>query len=174
MSDESDAGKASQQVPHPPDELGRHDTRVLRLLADAEHAILYVVSVVLLLLAAGVLVQLCYTIVTSHASWPEVIIVTIEELLLVLIVLEIFVTVITHLEGGHLLLEPFIIVGIIALVRHILSVVVRYTVVQTPQVGREQVIELGAYSAAAFLLVAGLALARWSRRWPTEQTVPRS
>jgi uncharacterized membrane protein (DUF373 family) len=94
----------------------RPDARLLKLLSDAEHVILYLVSVVLLLVALGIMVQLAFTTVRRHASWPEVIIVSIEELLLVLIVLELFITVMAHLQGGHLLLEAIIIVGIIAVV----------------------------------------------------------
>lgn len=175
MPDEPQARDAPPlAAPPPPNTMSTPSRRALQLLANAEHAILYAVCVFLLILATGVLVQLGFSIVQSHSSWPEAIIITIEELLLVLIVLEIFVTVLTHLQGGHLLLEPFIIVGIIALVRHILSVVVRHTVTQTPQLGREQLIELTTYAGAAFLLVAGLALARWSRRWPSETASPRS
>ncbi|MEV7969605.1 phosphate-starvation-inducible PsiE family protein [Sphaerisporangium sp. NPDC088356] len=155
-------------VPGPQPPLPRPDSRLIRLLGDAEHAILYLVSVILLAVALGILVQLAVTIVRSHASWPQVIIVAIEELLLVLIVLELFVTVLTHLQGGHLLLEPFIIVGIIAVVRHILSVVVRLTVAQTPDESGRELMELGVYAGATFLLVAALTLSRWSRRWPGE------
>jgi uncharacterized membrane protein (DUF373 family) len=167
-------GPRGVPAPPPPNIAVRPDTRLMRLLTDAEHGILYLVSIVLLVVAAGIMVQLVLTIVRSHGSWPEVIIVSIEELLLVLMVLEIFVTVITHLEGGHLLLEPFIIVGIIAVVRHILSVVVRLTVAQTPDESREELMELGAYAGATFLLVAALTLARWSRKWPSETSLPPS
>jgi uncharacterized membrane protein (DUF373 family) len=85
-------------------------------------------------------------------------------LLLVLIILEIFVTVLAHLEGGRLQLEPFIIVGVIAVVRHILSVVVRLAVSMTVAESRAQWIELAVYAGVAFLLVAALAIARWSQR----------
>lgn len=96
----------------------------------------------------------------------EKIIIILEELLLVLIVLEIFVTVQTHLEGGRLQLEPFIIVGIIAIIRHILSVVVRLTIPVNPAESRQQLTELAIYAGSAFILVAALALTRWSRRRP--------
>jgi uncharacterized membrane protein (DUF373 family) len=168
MSDEPDARNAPPPVPPPPDILARSDSRLLRLISDAEHGILYLVSITLLVIAVGILIQLGFTIVRTYPSWPEVIIVAVEELLLVLIVLEIFVTVLTHLHGGRLLLEPFIIVGIVAVVRHILSVVVRHTIPLSPNEGREQLIELAVYAGAAFLLSAALALSRWSRRWPGE------
>jgi phosphate-starvation-inducible protein E len=71
------------------------------------------------------------TVAQSSGSWTTKTITVIEELLLVLIILEIFVTVLAYLEGGRLQLEPFIIVGVIAVVRHILSVVVRLAVSMT-------------------------------------------
>jgi hypothetical protein len=61
-------------------------------------------------------------------------------------------------------LEPFIIVGIIAIVRHILSVVVRLTIPVTSVESRDRLIELAVYAGAAFLLGAALALTRWSQR----------
>lgn len=140
--------------------------RLLGLLAAAEHAILYLVSFVLLLLGVGILAFMTFTVFQGGTSGPEKIIIIIEELLLVLIVLEIFVMVQTHLEGGRLQLEPFIIVGVIAIIRHILSVVVRLTIPGYQADSRQQLVELAAYAGSAFLLVAALALARWSQRAP--------
>ncbi|MBF8190581.1 phosphate-starvation-inducible PsiE family protein [Nonomuraea sp. K274] len=139
------------------------------MLVAAEHGILYLVSFVLLALGVGILVLMILMIVQGGASGAEKIIGILEELLLVLIVLEIFVTVQTHLSGGRLQLEPFIIVGIIAIIRHILSVVVRLTIPAipaNPAESRQQLMELVVYAGSAFILVAALALARWSQRRP--------
>jgi hypothetical protein len=54
------------------------------------------------------------------------------------------------------------------LIRHILSIVVRLAVPETPQERRDQLLELSINSAVAFLLVAALALARWSQRWDND------
>ncbi|MEV4248380.1 phosphate-starvation-inducible PsiE family protein [Streptosporangium canum] len=140
------------------------NARLLNALATAEHVILYLVSLMLLAVGVGILAAMSFTIIRGETSGAEKIIVVIEELLLVLIVLEIFVTVQTHLEGGRLQLEPFIIVGVIAIVRHILSVVVRLSIPVTSADHRERLIELAVYSGCAFALVAALALARWSQR----------
>jgi uncharacterized membrane protein (DUF373 family) len=128
------------QRPSPTAHSGRTDGRLIRLLPYVEHAILWAVCVVLLAIAVVIMVQPGTTIVRNYGSGPKIIIVSIEELLLVLIVLEIFVTVLTHVRGGHLLLEPFVIVGVIAVIRHILSVVVGLTLVQSPQAEREGLI----------------------------------
>ncbi len=142
------------------------NARLLSILVAAEHVILYLVSFVLVAVGVGILVLMCFTIIRGDTSGAEKIIIVLEELLLVLIVLEIFVTVQTHLEGGRLQLEPFIIVGIIAIVRHILSVVVRLSIPVSSAQNREQLIELAVYAGCAFVLVAALALARWSQRRP--------
>ena len=86
-----------------------------------------------------------------------------EEMLLVLIIVEIFITVQAHLHGRRLRLEPFIVVGIIALIRHILSTVVRLSVPETPAQTHQRLTELAVDGGAAFLLVLALALNRWSQ-----------
>ncbi|XVQ85887.1 phosphate-starvation-inducible PsiE family protein [Microbispora siamensis] len=144
------------------------DVRLLKVLAAAEHVILYVVSAVLLAIAGGIVIMLFAMVVRGGVGWTEKVVVVIEDLLLVLIVLEIFATVLTHLEGGRLRLEPFIIVGVIAVVRHIMSVVVRLTVSMTAAESREQFTEMAVYAGVAFLLTVALALARWSQ-WKVQR-----
>ncbi|HSV68012.1 MAG TPA: hypothetical protein VLJ59_19235 [Mycobacteriales bacterium] len=77
-----------------------------------------------------------------------------------------------HLEGEHFQLEPFIVVGIIADVRHILSIVVSLALPETATVNRDRLVELDVDAGAAFVLVAGLALARWSQGRSTPRPDP--
>lgn len=140
---------------------------VLRALMFSEYLLLYVVSFVLLVLAAAILVAAIGSVVHSTAPWPQQFLDMIEELLLLLIVLEIFVTVVHHLRGGHLQLEPFIVVGVIALVRHILSIVINLAVPGAAPVTRDQLIELSISAGAVLALVAALALTRWSGQRPS-------
>jgi uncharacterized membrane protein (DUF373 family) len=134
-----------------------------RISAVAETALLQVVSLVLLAVGAGVLVAALVNAVTRHAGWTETLIGILEEMLLVLIIVEFFITVQAHLHGRRLQLEPFIVVGIIALVRHILSTVVRLSVPETPAQTHQRLTELAVDGGAAFLLVLALALNRWSQ-----------
>jgi uncharacterized membrane protein (DUF373 family) len=143
----------------------RPATPLLRILVTAEYILLYLVSFVLLAIGIGVLIYTVVIIARHRSSWTETFISVIEALLLILIITEIFLTVLAHLEGHRLQLEPFILVGIIALVRHILSVVVRLAIPETPEERRDQLLELSINAGAAFLLVAALALARRSQRW---------
>lgn len=147
----------------------RPDTLLLGLLMATEYALLYLVSFVLLAGGIGVLALLVVDVAREEESWAERFLIVIEALLLILIIVEIFLTVLAHLEGGRLQLEPFILVGVIALVRHIVSVVVRLAVPGAPPTKTApQLLEIPVTAAGAFLLVSALALARWSRRWDTE------
>ncbi|WP_433354710.1 phosphate-starvation-inducible PsiE family protein [Microtetraspora malaysiensis] len=153
-------------TPRPPTALEQSEleARLLRILTRIERALLYVVAFVLLCVAGGIMVMMFVTAISASASWADTVSVILEELLLVLIVVEIFVTVQMHLKGRHLQVDPFIIVGIIAVVRHVLSVVVRLKVTMTAQQSREQFTELAVYAGVTLVLVLALALARWSKR----------
>jgi uncharacterized membrane protein (DUF373 family) len=136
----------------------------LRVLESIETLLLYLVSVVLLAIGAGILIVSIAMLFRSHLAWAERFIAVIESLLLLLIVIEIFTTILTHLQGGRLLLEPFLIVGVIAVVRHILSVVVRLALPTAPPQSRGQLIELAVNAGVVLVLVAALALSRWSQQ----------
>lgn len=140
------------------------DPLMLRLLVTIEHVLLYIVSLVLLAIGAMVLVVSIVTTFTSREPWLERLIDGLEALLLFLIIMEIFVTVLHHLRGGGIQIEFFIVIGIIALVRHILSIVVRLAVPETHLQGQRELLELTVDAAAIFLLVAALAVARWTGR----------
>jgi uncharacterized membrane protein (DUF373 family) len=137
---------------------------MLRLLIATEQALLYAVSLFLLAIGAMVLAVSVMTIITSREPWMERLIGSLEALLLILIIMEIFLTVLNHLRGGGIQLEFFVVIGIIALVRHILSIVVRLAVPESGVESRRELLELTVDAGAIFLLVAALAVARWSLR----------
>jgi uncharacterized membrane protein (DUF373 family) len=135
---------------------------MLRLLLGIERVLLYAVSLILLVIGVAVLVLSMASIVTSREPWTERLIGSLETLLLILIIVEIFLTVLNHLRGGGIQLEFFVVIGIIALVRHILSIVVRLAVPVTSAESRRELFELSVDAGAIFVLVAALAVARWS------------
>jgi uncharacterized membrane protein (DUF373 family) len=137
---------------------------VLRLLANLEQTLLYVAAFVVLVVGAAVLVASTASTLFHHASWTGRLITSVEGILLFLIIMEIFVTILTHAHGGRIQLEFFIVIGVIALVRHIMSVVVRLTLPTSPVATRQQLWDLAIDAGAAFVLVAALAIARWSAR----------
>jgi hypothetical protein len=69
------------------------DTRLIRLLVRFEYVLLHLTAFVLLVIGAAVLFLTITAALHGPVSWPERLIVVIEELLLVLIIIEIFVTV---------------------------------------------------------------------------------
>lgn len=142
----------------------RPDTMLVRILFGVERALLYVVATTLLALGLGIVGIEVDAVIRSNASWSERFISVLEGLLLTLIVVEIFVTVMAHIRGARLRLEPFIVVGIIAVVRHILGIVIRLSVPKTATESQAQLVELAINAGAALVLVAALALARWSQR----------
>jgi uncharacterized membrane protein (DUF373 family) len=137
---------------------------MLRLLISTERLLLYAVSLILLAIGAMVLALSVMSIITSREPWMERLIGSLEGLLLILIIVEIFLTVLNHLRGGGIQLEFFVVIGIIALVRHILSIVVRLAVPASNIASRRELLELTVDAGTIFLLVAALAVARWSVR----------
>jgi uncharacterized membrane protein (DUF373 family) len=152
----SDAG-AALPGHDPPD-------AVIRLLVSLEHVLLYIVAFGLLVVGAAVLVSSTASVILQHAPWTGRLITSVEGILLFLIIMEIFITILTHVRGGRIQLEFFIVIGVIALVRHILSVVVRLTIPTSPPASRQQLWDLAVDAGAAFVLVVALAIARWSAR----------
>jgi uncharacterized membrane protein (DUF373 family) len=136
----------------------------VRLLVNLEHFLLYIVALALLVIGAAVLVVSGASAILRHAPWTERLVTSLEGILLFLIIIEIFVTILTHARGEHIQLEFFIVIGVIALVRHILSIVVRLTIPMSPAAGHQQLWDLAVDAGAAFVLVAALAIARWSAR----------
>jgi uncharacterized membrane protein (DUF373 family) len=136
----------------------------LRLLVGIERALLYLVSLALLGIGGAVLVVTLVQIAVSRASWLERLIDGLEGLLLIVIIMEVFMTVLNHLRGGRIQLEFFVIIAIIALARHILSIVVRLAVPETAAEVQRQLVDLSVDSVAILLLVGALAIARLSGR----------
>jgi uncharacterized membrane protein (DUF373 family) len=142
-----------------------HPDAAVRLLIMAEHLLLYVAAFALLVTGAAVLVASAVAaILHPHLTWTERMVTSVEGILLFLIIMEIFITVLTHARGGRIQLEFFIVIAVIALVRHILSVVVRLTVPATPTASRQRLLDLAVDAGAALVLVVALSIARRSAR----------
>lgn len=88
----------------------------------AEDALQYLVAVALMVVAGAVLVHSVTDLFKDHRTFAEAIPNVINSVLFVVIVLELFGTVISHFRSGEFQLRPFLIIGIISGVRHILTV----------------------------------------------------
>ncbi|WP_155371423.1 phosphate-starvation-inducible PsiE family protein [Catellatospora vulcania] len=142
----------------------RADNPALRLLSRIEWVLLYGTALVLLLVGAVVLVLTVAEALRGDLAVTERLLLVIEELLLVLIIMEIFVTVLASLRGARFMLEPFLLVAVIAVVRHILSLVVRLSAVHTEAEVRIRLVELAVDAGVVLALVGALVLNRWSTR----------
>ena len=130
----------------------------------------YGVAVVLLVLAAVVLVRSFITFVTSlNAAAPDYtqsLISAVDGVLVVIILVDIMRTVLTHLEGWGFPFRPFLVIGIIAAVRDILAVSTRLTLssgattkgAATPIA--QSLLELGTNAGVILVLAVALFLTR--------------
>ncbi len=92
-------------------------------LALAEDILYAAVALVLVGIAVALLYETLHDLFTEeHITFARRVGDAINGVLFVVIILEIFRTVLAHLEGGGFQLVPFLIIGVISAVRHILLV----------------------------------------------------
>jgi uncharacterized membrane protein (DUF373 family) len=151
----------------------RHDARVGRDsrarrklvfgLALAEDILYAAVALVLVGIAGALLYQTLRDLFTDETiSFVRRIGDAVNGVLFVVIILEIFRTVLAHLEGGGFQLVPFLVIGVISAVRHILLVGTESLEHQTDRVFTHTQIELGVNALVALALVIALVLIRRS------------
>jgi len=107
---------------------------------------------------------------------PKAILVLLNDLLLVVILLELFRTVVHFLKTGEISLEPFLHVGIIAAVRKILTVGAEMVLADTIDELRftQYLFDVGVHGAVVLALVAGLYFYRAPRRTAAPNVSPRA
>jgi uncharacterized membrane protein (DUF373 family) len=131
------------------------------LLEHAQDLVSVIVGVVLIVLAAAELVSGIvdfFSDVKKKSSIDVAGINLLYRVLLVLILVEIVHTVVLSLRAHHLVAQPFIIVGLVAVIRKILVVLSGTGTVPTPQ--------LALLIAMVFVFVAALLAVTWfDRRW---------
>lgn len=132
------------------------------LLEHAQDLVSVVVGIVLIVLAGAELVSGVIDFFTDvnvkKTSIDTAGINLLDRVLLVLILVEIVHTVVLSLRAHHLVAQPFIIVGLVAVIRRILVVLSGTGTVPTPQ--------LALLIAMIFVFVAALLAVTWfDRRW---------
>ena len=132
------------------------------LLEHAQDLVSVVVGMVLIVLAGAELVSGIIDFFTDvnvkKTSFDTAGINLLDRVLLVLILVEIVHTVVLSLRAHHLVAQPFIIVGLVAVIRRILVVLSGTGTVPTPQ--------LALLIAMIFVFVAALLAVTWfDRRW---------
>jgi len=105
---------------------------------------------------------------TGGRPFAERVTAVINSVLFVIIVMEILRTVVAHFDDAGLQLKPFLIIGIISAVRHILTVGARESLGATEDAShfRQAQMELGVNAAVVIALVVGLVLVWRSEKIP--------
>jgi uncharacterized membrane protein (DUF373 family) len=148
---------------------------VIGLVQVAEDLVHYAVAIVLVGVAAVVLVKSILDLFNSHDDFPQLVTGVINNILFVIIVMEILRTVVAHFDDAGLQLKPFLIIGIISAVRHILTVGARESLGAADAVNassehfRQAQMELGVNAAVVIALVIGLVLV-----WRSEANAPET
>ncbi|HEX3622904.1 MAG TPA: phosphate-starvation-inducible PsiE family protein [Acidimicrobiales bacterium] len=107
----------------------------------------------------------------DSTTFPERVTSVINSVLFVIIVMEILRTVVAHFDDAGLQLKPFLIIGIISAVRHILTVGAQVSLGGGGNAAdfRRTQTELGVNAAVVLALVLGLVLV-----WRSERVAPDS
>jgi uncharacterized membrane protein (DUF373 family) len=130
----------------------------MRPLVWAEDALQYAVAGILVVVGVAVLVKTSVDALTSDESFATVVPHVIDSILFVIIILEIFTTVLAHFRDAGLQLKPFLVIGIISAVRHILIVGAKSSLGATVTHFDETQIELGVNVGIVLVLVVALVL----------------
>lgn len=138
---------------------------VIKLIEDFVH---YIVIIALLVLAGMALYKTGTDLLGPHRELSTRVIDGLNGVLFVVIVLELMSTVVAHFEHTGFQLQPFLIIGIISAVRHILTLGARLSLAGevTGSAFRQSQIELGV--EAGVVLGLGLALLLVRLREPTQ------
>jgi uncharacterized membrane protein (DUF373 family) len=141
----------------------RHGARetppwLLAVLTVIEDLVYLAVALVLVGIAVASLWETVDTVVNSGESFAVTVTNAVNGVLFVVIVLEIFRTLLAHLEGGGFQLRPFLIIGIISAVRHVLLVGAQSVSEGSNRQFNHAQIELGVNAGVALILVIALVL----------------
>ena len=134
-------------------------TKVLDTAEDIFHVVL---TTLLFLVALGAVIFSVVRLFTTAPFYPVGMLQAINDILFVVIILEIARTVIARFNSGFYQLSRFLVIGVIASVRHILSVGSSLTlsVGKTPEAFERGVIELLVNSGIVVALVLAIFMTR--------------
>ena len=123
------------------------------------HAALGVILLAVAIVAVGVTV---WRVLTIRPFFPNGMLEAINDVLFIVIILEIIRTVIARFTDGFFQLSKFLIIGVIASVRHILSVGSSLTLNQgkTSEEFQRAILELGVNAGVVLALVFAIVLVR--------------
>lgn len=135
--------------------------RIANYIEDIFHVVL---AALLVIIAVGALGVTVWRLVTTQPFFPTGMIQAINDILFIVIILEIVRTIIARFTDGVFQLQNFLVIGVIAAVRHILTVGASLTLEpDKPQQAFERgLLELGVNTLIVLGLVIAIYLARAS------------
>ena len=142
----------------------------LGMLGLSEDVLHYAVAFLLLVIAVMVFYNTVHSLVKPGTTFSNRIIDGVDGVLFVIIIMELMSTVVAHFTHAGFQLKPFLIIGIISAVRHILTIGARLTLaaeLSADQFQRSQ-IELGVETGVVLGLTVGLLLVRIGDRSETD------
>ena len=133
-----------------------------KLLDNVEDVFHVVLTALLFLVALGAVVFTVVRLFTTTPFYPNGMLQAINDILFVVIILEIARTVIARFNSGFYQLSRFLVIGVIASVRHILSVGSSLTlsIGKTPEAFERGIIELLVNGGIVIALVLAIFMTR--------------
>jgi uncharacterized membrane protein (DUF373 family) len=140
-------------------------TKLMDIVEDVFHVVL---TVLLFLVALGAVIFTVIRLFTTEPFYPNGMLQAINDILFVVIILEIARTVIARFKSGFYQLSRFLVIGVIASVRHILSVGSSLTlsIGKTPEAFERGIIELLVNGGIVVALVLAIFMTRVAERQP--------
>jgi len=134
----------------------------MKLVDTIEDVFHVALTVLLFIVASGAIIFTVVRLVTTSPFYPEGMLQAINDILFVVIILEIARTVIARFNSGFYQLSRFLIIGVIASVRHILSVGSSLTlsIGKTPEAFERGIIELLVNGGIVLALVVAIFMTR--------------
>lgn len=147
---------------------GEESGPVTRLLDRVEDTFHIVLTVILFGVATGALVFTAIRLFTTDPFFPNGMLQAVNDVLFIVIILEIARTVIARFRDGFYQLSRFLIIGVIASVRHLLSVGSSLTLNtdKTQEDFDRGIIELAINTVIVLVLIFGIFLTQRSASSP--------
>jgi len=147
-------------------------TKLLDTVEDVFHVVL---TALLFLVALGAVVFTVVRLLNTTPFYPNGMLQAINDILFVVIILEIARTVIARFNSGFYQLSRFLVIGVIASVRHILSVGSSLTlsIGKTPEAFERGIIELLVNGGIVIALVLAIFMTRLAEQTKEATNPPR-
>ena len=125
-----------------------------------------ILSFILLCISVGALFYSLKQMLTTHPFFPHGMIDGINNILFIVIILEIVRTIISRFTDGIFQLEKFLVIGVIAAVRHILTVGASLTLESTKSdhIFYRDLWQLGLDAVISLILVIAIFISRMAHR----------